>query len=221
MANLIDLHEKAPGYYSQGRFEMLEFIPSSAKKILDVGCGEGWFGEQLKKVGKEIWGIEIDRKSAFAGEGRLFRVIVGDAVSAISDLPDKYFDCVVCNDVLEHLVDPYNFLLKMKLKLSPEGLIVASIPNVRYFYNLKKLLIEKQWKYENFGILDKTHVRFFTEKSIRETFNFLGFEILRIQGINAFKPSWKFKILNLFLFGNLSDTLYLQFACVIKNISSE
>ena len=208
---------KLAGYYKRDRPEMLDFIPSSSGKILDVGCGEGCFGLKLKKLGMEVWGIELNRESAVIAQKKLNRVIIGDVFNLIDDLPDHYFDCVVFNDVLEHLIDPFTLLMKLKKKLSAKGFVVASIPNVRYFYNLKNLVIKKQWKYEDDGILDKTHLRFFTKDSIRETFNLLGYEVLRIEGIHAFNPSWMFKLLNLVLFGQLSDTKYLQFACVVRN----
>jgi hypothetical protein len=101
----------------------------------------------------------------------------------------------------------------MKEKLSPDGVIVASIPNVRYFRNLFDLVVRGTWDYEDFGILDKTHLRFFTKKSIKEMFESLGYRILRIHGINA-TPSWKVALFNLATLGAFSDTQYLQFCCV-------
>ena len=209
-----DLRVRTNDYYKKPRVEMVEFIPPSAKTILDVGCGEGCFGTKIKKSGVEIWGVEIDGRSAAIAQHTLDNVIVGDISEVADSLPSKYFDCIIFNDILEHLIDPYSLLVKMKAKLSRGGVVVCSMPNVRNFGNLKKLLIEKTWKYEDQGVLDKTHLRFFTEKSIRETFGLLGFRIMRLRGINESSPSWKFKLLNLILFGHLSDTKYLQFVCV-------
>lgn len=76
--------------------------------------------------------------------------------------------------------------------------------------------MDKQWQYEEYGILDRAHLRFFTEKSIRNTFDQLGYELLELKGINAFDLSWKFNLLNFITFGHLNDTKYLQFACVAK-----
>jgi len=118
---------------------------------------------------------------------------------------------------LEHLADPYTVLFNIKTKLNKNGVVVSSIPNVRYYSNLKKLLIDKQWQYEDLGILDKTHLRFFTEKSIKDTFDRLGYEIVKLSGINAFNPTWKFKLLNIITLGNLSDTKFAQFGCIAKN----
>lgn len=216
LQNLNDLSIKPENYYAQSRPEMIEFIPKDAKIILDIGCGEGLFGEQLKKKLKaEVWGIEINEKAGAIAQTKIDKVYIGDISQLIDKLPDKFFDCIVFNDILEHLIDPFNILLRIKNKLTSNGVVVSSIPNVRYFFILIDLLVKKQWRYEDAGILDKTHLRFFTFKSIVEMFNSLGYEIKIIKGINPIK-SWKFTLLNFFLFGFLSDTKYLQFACVAK-----
>ncbi len=214
--NLRDPLIKPMGYYNRCRPEMMDFIPCSAKTILDIGCGEGLFGRQLKqKINAEVWGIEIDKTAGALAQTKIDKVYIGDIVQLIDDIPNNFFDCIVFNDVLEHLVDPFYILLRIKDKLTKDGVVVSSIPNVRYFYTLKDLLIKKQWKYEDEGILDKTHLRFFTLLSIVEMFNSLDYEIRTIKGINPIK-SWKLVLLNILSFGYLSDIKYLQFACVAK-----
>src|SRR3989344_2104623 len=166
-----DFSVKPDWYYGLYRTEMIKFVPKTAKKILDVGCSSGLFGIQLKKtLDAEVWGIELDKKSAKIASKSLNKVLCGDVSEIIKNLPDSYFDIIVFNDVLEHLIDPYGVLLKMKKKLSPEGLIVCSLPNIRYIVALKRLILDKQWKYDDSGVLDKTHLRFFTLKSIKDMF---------------------------------------------------
>lgn len=212
--NICNLSPKQDHYYNVPRSEMLGYIPKSAKKVIDIGCGEGCFGTQLKALGMEVWGVELHPTPAVIAQNTLDKVLVGDISHKLSDLPDAYFDCIIFNDVLEHLVDPYSILLNIKTKLSKDGVVVCSIPNIRYYPYLKKLLIRKQWQYEKCGILDETHLRFFTENSIKDTFEKLGYTIIKLEGINALRPTWKFKLLNFILRGNLSDTKFLQFACV-------
>ncbi len=206
---------KTATYHSASRSEMLGYVPASARRILEVGCGEGAFGARLKERGAEVWGIELDSGAAAVAEGRLDRVFKGDVASVWRTLPDRQFDCLVFNDVLEHLPDPEAVLLDSKRLLTPGGLIVCSLPNVRHFRNLWNLLAHKQWRYEDSGTLDRTHLRFFTQRSIVEMFDRLGFDLLRIDGINGF-TSWKFQVIKRASLGLLSDVFDFQFACVAK-----
>lgn len=211
--NLLD---KPEDYFSLARAEMLKYIPENARTILDVGCGEGLFGRGIKqKRNAEVWGVELDTIAAEKARDNIDKVINGDVFLIFDSLPDHYFDCIVFNDVLEHLIDPYSLLLKMKSKLSKEGVIVCSIPNLRYFYKFRDFLLSKDWKYEEEGIFDRTHLRFFTFKSIINMFNSLDYEILKIEGLNEIQ-SWKFKLLELFSMGYLLDMRYTQYACIVK-----
>ena len=215
-SHIEDMQIKAAGYYTASRPEMMKYIPREARRILDAGCGEGLFGRQLKGAGAaEVWGIELDRVAAERAALHLDRVLTGDVARLLSQLPDGYFDCIVFNDVLEHMADPYHVLQAVKEKLQPDGVIVSCIPNVRYILNLRDLLAKKEWRYADGGILDKTHLRFFTEKSLIETFNTLGYDILKMEGLRPLR-AWKFTLLNAVFCGQLSDTQYLQFASVIR-----
>ena len=215
-ASIADLSTKPDGYYTQSRPDMLPFIPRDAKRILDVGCGQGGFASKLKELlGAEVWGIEYVPAAAEVARRHLDRVLVGDVMQRLDQLPDCYFDCITFTDVLEHLIDPYRVLLEMKQKLSPEGVIVASIPNIRFFPYLFDLVVRGSWNYEDQGILDKTHLRFFTKKSILEMFQSLGYRIIRLEGINGFGPKRKL-LLNVLTLWRMSDTAHLQFACVVQ-----
>lgn len=208
--------DNAQAYFGRARPEMLEFIPRSAQRILDVGCGSGGFAAQLMKPGKEVWGIEPDPAMAALASKQLTKTFCSDIETALGHLPVAYFDCVVFNDVLEHLVDPFSVLRQVQRYLCQGGCIVASIPNVRYFYNLREVLLDRQWRYRNFGILDRTHLRFFTEISMADMFADAGYRLIRQQGINGFK-SWKFSILNALTRGHVADMRYEQFACVAQS----
>lgn len=200
-------------YYSQKRPEIIDLIPTGLEKILDIGCGDGSFGSQLSG---EIWGIEINNTVANEASKKLHKIIVGDALKVIDDAPNYYFDCIFLNDILEHLINPEELLVKIKKKLNDTGIVIFSIPNIRYVSVLKELLIDKQFRYTNKGIMDKTHLRFFTEKSIKEMLTKCDYEIIKFKGVNPIKTSWKFNMVNMILLGNLSDIKYHQFAGIVR-----
>lgn len=210
-----DLLAKPDEYYNLVRQEMFKYIPSQAFKILEIGCGEGNFGAELKKKKIEVWGVEYAPDQAALAEKKLDRVIAGDVATIIDSLPDNYFDVVVCNDVLEHLIDPYTVLDKLKDKLTEKGVVVSSIPNIRFFRNLFDYFFNKNWDYTDNGIMDKTHYRFFTVNSIRKMYENLGYEIVRMEGINPSKSIRPF-IWNIFFLGAFWDIKYLQFATVAR-----
>ena len=212
----IDMSNRPEGYFSYKRTEMLRYVPISAHTILDVGCGDGSFGMEVKNQFRaEVWGIEINKEVASVAAKRIDKVLDGDVSTIIGQLPNSYFDCIFFNDILEHLVDPYKVLISIKHNLRPEGIVICSLPNVRYFFVLYDLLVKKQWIYQDVGVLDKAHLRFFTRSSIIDMFGALDYQVLKIEGINPIM-SWKYHVLNIASLGYLSDTRYQQFACVAK-----
>jgi 2-polyprenyl-3-methyl-5-hydroxy-6-metoxy-1,4-benzoquinol methylase len=205
---------KDEDYYSYSRPELLKFIPSDIKSVLDIGCGEGSFGELLKSKGNyTVWGIEYDSKAAVKAENKLDKVINADFDSSVSSLAGQKFDLICFNDVLEHLVNPVETLIKCKELLTGTGYILASIPNIRWYPVVLSLLRYKDFKYQEAGVMDKSHLRFFTKKSIIRLFEETGYEILEIEGINKSKFKY-FDIINALLLKSQSDMSYPQFAVI-------
>jgi 2-polyprenyl-3-methyl-5-hydroxy-6-metoxy-1,4-benzoquinol methylase len=193
---------------------MVAFVPAQARRILDVGCGQGCFAARLKaERSVEVWGIELDPLAAGMAAQRLDRILQGDAVALASALPDEHFDCIVLNDLLEHLVSPETLLGLLRAKLGPGGCLVASLPNVRHFPHLWELVVRGRWEYADEGILDRTHLRFFTRRSMRRLFEAAGYDLVRQVGINPTR-SWKFRLANALACGRLADARWLQFACL-------
>ncbi len=203
-----------PEYFQRPRPEMVAFVPPAARKILDVGCGQGIFAARLKaERGAEVWGIELDPGSARAAAGALDHVLQGDAVALAPDLPDAAFDCIVLNDVLEHLTQPEVLLTALRPKLTLTGRLLASVPNVRFFPHLWELVVKGRWDYTDEGILDRSHLRFFTRRSLAPLFGGGGYRLERVVGIHPTR-SWKFRLVNLLTLGRWAEMQYLQFACV-------
>lgn len=212
----MDYANKPEGYYNNIRNEMFSFFPKDAKIVLDVGCGEGTFAAFIKeKHNTETWGIELMPEHGKKAEKVLDKVFIGECEKFIDELPDHHFDAIYFNDVLEHLVDPYWVLEKIKSKLSQNGVIISSIPNMRYHSALKNLVLKKNWEYEEHGIMDKTHLRFFTGKSIANMYTRLGYKIILHKGINKTKSIKPFLYNIPFLFTAM-DMRYLQYATVVK-----
>ena len=211
--------KKTPEYFAQRRQEMLPLIPGTAKRILDVGCGAGEFGSLLKEErGVEVWGVEVEPQAVKLAAAKLDRVLEG-YFHAELHLPEQNFDAIVFNDVLEHMIDPWQALRYCHRLLTPTGVIVSSLPNVLYWPNLKELLLEQDWQYREEGILDETHLRFFTRKSGHRLFATTGYEVIHCEGINPCPPfRLPLRLLNWATRGRLSDWRYLQFGFVARPV---
>ncbi|MDR2955127.1 MAG: class I SAM-dependent methyltransferase [Prevotella sp.] len=208
-------HTPDQPYYTSERAELIPFIPKDINKTLDVGCASGSFSMQLKKVfDVETWGIEMVEEVAAIAETKIDHVLKGSFDDVYGKLPKKYFDCVFFNDVLEHMIDPESCLRKIKENLAPGKIVIASIPNIRHLNVLKELLLRKDWKYTDSGIMDKTHVRFFTKRSIIRMFDDCGYKILNIKGINSISPYCLTSILNVLTFKLLEDIKHQQYVVV-------
>jgi len=212
----MDYENKADDYYNHDRPEMLAYLPSGCKTLLDVGCGEGTFAGYIKKKENlEAWGIELMEGPGKEAKKRLDKVFIGPCENFIEELPDNYFDAIYCNDVLEHLVDPYTVLSILREKLTDRGVVISSIPNIRYHDAFKKIILQKKFEYEGHGIFDKTHMRFFTKSSIAKMYEDQGYQILSHEGINRTR-SLKPYIYNIPFLFTAMDMFYLQYATVSK-----
>lgn len=211
MAKTMYFHQ----YYTNARREMLDFVPFAAKRILEVGCGEANFCVQLMGDDREVWGVEKNSTAAAKARQKINNVIEGDINNALPSLPSNFFDCIVFNDVLEHILYPEDLLKAIIPLLSSHGVVVSSIPNFRFIANLKEILVEKNFAYKSSGILDRTHIRFFTMKSIADMYANAGYLVLQNEGINN-TPSWKVKLLIAFSFNFLSDIKSFQIATVAQ-----
>jgi len=208
------------GYFHSQRPEMKKYVPENAIRILDVGCSDGSFCASLRQADREIWGVEMNKDAAKKASEICNYVLVGDFNEIYDQLPKNHFDCVVFNDVLEHLISPWDTIRLVKSLLSENGVIVSSIPNFRYIANLiTEVVWEGEFRYKpEGGILDDTHLRFFTSKSIIRMFHEQGFEILTHEGLKSCK-SWKEKLFINMTFGLLKDSRYKQFATVAKPLA--
>jgi 2-polyprenyl-3-methyl-5-hydroxy-6-metoxy-1,4-benzoquinol methylase len=173
---------KPSSYYASVRGDIQSLMPVGPHKVLEIGAGRGNLCAGLKKSGKaaETTGVELVKEAAEEAAPKLDRVLIGDIESMEMDLPEKYFDYVICGDVLEHLKDPWAVLKKLGLYLKDSGTLIASLPNVRHWRVVKDLVLSGKWEYKTDGTLDSTHLRFFTRKSAIELVRRCGFTIERV-----------------------------------------
>ena len=184
---------------------------SPPRNILDVGCGEGLFGEEIKnRFSSIVWGVEPDYQAARRAMLKMDNVFSSTWDCAKKDLPDRHFDAIFFNDVLEHMVDPEQCLREAKSKLADSGIVYASIPNVIFIENIAKIVWRRDWKYECAGILDRTHLRFYTRKSIERLFESTGFTCEKIIPLNTLS-SWKWRFIKMIALGRVDDFLSVQY----------
>jgi 2-polyprenyl-3-methyl-5-hydroxy-6-metoxy-1,4-benzoquinol methylase len=194
---------QAHQYKLSARPEVAPFLPQRYKTVLEIGCSNGGFIDNLDRSA-EIWGVEPNDHAAAEAAARGYKVLKGYYDDVSAECPDHYFDVIICNDVIEHLVDHDKFLAQIKQKISKGGYLVGSIPNVRHF-----------------GVLDRTHLRFFTAKSLQRTFAANGYRIHELKGINSdfAMPKTTRQVLRNTLLalvigiscGHFSDTRHVQF----------
>lgn len=208
--------------YDHDRAEMLAFVPADARCVADIGCAVGGFGQALRHHRADLdllWGLDPDPDAARTASDYYDEVVVGTFPEGAADVPPGSFDCVVMNDVLEHMQEPERALAAARHLLSPDGVIVASIPNVRHTSALLPLLLRGDWRYEDEGILDRTHLRFFTRRTMVELFQNAGYTVERVEGINAWYP--RLSRLRRIARGRLDEFLCMQFAVVARPARAE
>jgi SAM-dependent methyltransferase len=145
-------------------------------RVLDVGCGFATTSERIQKLGNEVTGIEESADACEVAAKRVAHVVQADLQSA--DLGDAQFDVLIFADVLEHLAWPVGVLKRYLRWLAPGGSVVISLPNVG-LWSVRFAHLFGRWEYEETGVLDRTHLRFFTRKSVRWLVGEAGLSVVK------------------------------------------
>lgn len=142
-------------------------------RVLEIGCADGFFSERIAFL-HEVWGVEVDSEDAQKAERFCKKVYVGD----IEEIEiDNKFNIVLLADVLEHTRNPITVLKKVGDWLTENGIIILSVPNIAHLFVRLSLLAGK-FDYMERGILDKTHLKFFTRNSIDNLLKKTGYNII-------------------------------------------
>lgn len=204
---------KPVSYFSSARQDIEPLLPTSTRRVLEVGCGTGTTLAWLKQTGRcELAvGVEMFEQAAQAARQHADRVVVGNAEVLIENAFDvASFDLILCLDVLEHMVDPWAFVAQAQALLVPGGTFIASLPNVRHLAVLAPLLLRGRWRYTTDGILDRTHLRFFTRESAIALLDSGALSVTRWQRKISPLPS-KSGLANLLTLGLAGDFLASQY----------
>lgn len=169
--------EAQAAYFGQPRRELVGLLQGTGLRVLELGCASGALGVELKRQGKAavVHGVERYPAVATVAGGRLDRVWTADLETLDPADLDAPYDALVAGDVLEHLRDPWSVLGRISQVLSPGAEIAVSVPNVRYLPVVADLILRGRFDYCCEGVLDRTHLRFFTRRSIVQLLRGAGF----------------------------------------------
>ncbi|MBD2093925.1 class I SAM-dependent methyltransferase [Trichocoleus sp. FACHB-591] len=210
---------KESSYFTTARQDIISLLPVNKKyKILEVGAGSGETLLLAKNLdlAEEVVGIELlDFNETRQVNPKIDRFIFGNIESMELDFEEEYFDVIICADVLEHLVDPWSIVKKLSNFLKKEGFFISSIPNVRNYKILFSIFFNGDFKYQEGGILDRTHLRFFCKQNIVHLFKGNGYCIEKISN-NMGGYGLKQKLFNAMTFGILRDFFVFQYCTVAR-----
>lgn len=164
-------------YYCAVRKDLIDLVPPGFKSVLQIGCGDGNNADYLKEKGATyIAGIELSSKHGKVAKKKMDDVFTGSVEGELPGwLLNTKFDLLICGDVIEHLINPWKTLSTLRNLMSPSGYLLASIPNVRHYSVIKDLVFKGRFHYVSSGLLDRTHLRFFTKSEIVELFENSGY----------------------------------------------
>jgi SAM-dependent methyltransferase len=203
--------QKDPIYYEGYREDILPLLPKHVGRVLEVGCGTGNTLAYLKDNNYCDWtcGVELFPAAAVIAKERVD--LFFQANIETFDLPIELnsIDTILCLDVLEHLVNPEAVIQKLHQYLAPGGTIVASLPNVRHYSVLLPLLFQDKWEYQDNGILDKTHLKFFVKETAIKLMESSGLSVTNVIQSLAFRRSIFFNVATFGLFKSFLTWQYL------------
>lgn len=211
--------KEVDNYYSTARVEIEDVFPKGAKRVLEIGCGTGATLSWLKKSGLANWvaGVDINQEELQAARKNNVDFVkngnVEDGIEALLADAGGPFDVILYLDVLEHLYNPWSVVADTKNCIVQGGCVISSIPNTQNIRVILPLLFGK-WEYKDCGLLDKTHIRFFTKKTAQEMFFLNGYSVTDVRPIYDKNKIMRF--LNYSSLGLFRRFFVMQFLIVAK-----
>ncbi|MET0300427.1 MAG: class I SAM-dependent methyltransferase [Flavitalea sp.] len=212
---------KSQEYFSSARLDLIQFIPANPNnRILELGAGGGDTLVKIKEMqlASEVVGIELfDMPESNQKHPSIDKLIIGNIEEMQPELPENYFDVIICGDVLEHLIDPWLAIKKISGFLKKDGIIIISAPNLREYRTLSKIIFKGTFSYTDAGIMDKTHLRFFCKKNLVELATTPDLKVVKVaSNIDSYPGTTKTKIFNLLSFNLFRDFFVTQFYVIAR-----
>lgn len=219
----MNYEEKSKNYYSNIRYDLIEFFDKKKYfKVLEIGAAYGETLFYLKENGlaNEAIGIELFQDEKNKNNYKKIDKFIFGNINEIDLLEYKnYFNLILLPDVLEHIYDPKKTLSIVHQLLSDDGEIVVSMPNIRHYSAFVRVFLKGNFSYDENGIFDYTHVRFYCKKNIQELLESSNFQIIKVEGsIRNFKGKSIAKIINKISFGLFEQFLSNQYFFKAKKI---
>lgn len=218
----MNYENKNPQYYSNVRYDAIKLIDKNQKdlKILEIGAayGETLFHLKEKNIANEVIGIDLfEDKNNTSRYKKLDKFIFGDIDKLDVSEYNTHFDLILLLDVLEHIVEPKSILKKTQELLKNDGEVIISIPNIRHYSAMVKIFFKGNFRYEESGVFDYTHLRFYCKKDMIELLEKNGFSILYYESsIKNFKGKSITKFINFISFGVFEEFFSTQYLFKVK-----
>jgi ubiquinone/menaquinone biosynthesis C-methylase UbiE len=214
--------QKEELYFINPRIDLISLMPRKAdNRVLEVGAGGGDTLVEIKKqnLAVEVVGLELMTiPGSHQNDPSIDRFVICDIEKSELDFPDSYFDVILLGDVMEHLLDPWDFLRKASRVLKKGGVILASMPNIRYYTAMIRIFFKGDFRYENHGLFDRTHFRWYCKKNLKELFETPTLSCREVfSRSRLLKLGWtKTRIFNLLTFGLFEEFLTLQYIIIAE-----
>lgn len=187
-----DSAAKPADYFDRARREIGPRMPERVTRMLDIGCGAGATTAFVRSLRAVAWagGVEIEPEEALKANAHLDRLWTIDIAAEPFEtaIEDGALDLILCLDVLEHLVDPWAVVRRLTPKLAAGGRLIVSVPNIRNWKFIWRLATRGDFRYRDAGLLDRTHLRFFTRETAAELATAGGLALVSIDGLPELAP---------------------------------
>ncbi len=200
---------KPSNYYDGVRKDILYLVPKFSKRVLEIGCGNADTLAYLRVNGYCEWtcGVDLFPEAIESAQGKVDELYQCSIEEMHLPVAASSIDMILCLDVLEHLVNPDKVIAYLHTLLNRDGVIIASVPNVRHLSVVLPLVFQNKWNYKSGGVLDNTHLRFFVKDSAVQMMTSSGLKLIDV----GFNLGGVGKKINLFTFGLIKSFCTLQY----------